>query len=308
MILKETFTLSNGVNIPKLGLGTWRIEDAAVVQVVRDAAKIGYRHFDTAQAYANERGLGEGLRTSGIPRDSLFVTTKLVAECKTYAEAKDRIDGSLSALGLDHIDLMLIHSPQPWSEFREGAHFYEGNLEAWRALEEAYGAGKLRAIGVSNFERTDLDNLLDNGAVKPMVNQILAHVSNTPFDLIEYCRSKGMLVEAYSPVAHGAVLNNSDLAALADEYGVSIPQLCIRYCLQLGLLPLPKTANPEHLRSNAAVDFVISDADMERLKNARAIEDYGEASMFPVFGKKRRIDGASGATANEAGMQRGTIA
>jgi diketogulonate reductase-like aldo/keto reductase len=137
MILEETFTLSNGVNIPKLGLGTWRIEDAAVEQVIRDAVKIGYRHFDTAQAYANERGVGEGLRASGIPRSDLFVTTKLAAECKTYAKAKDRIDGSLSTLGMDHIDLMLIHSPQPWSEFREGAHFYEGNLEAWRALEEA---------------------------------------------------------------------------------------------------------------------------------------------------------------------------
>jgi len=307
MILEETFTLSNGVNIPKLGLGTWRIEDAAVAQVIRDAVKIGYRHFDTAQAYANERGVGEGLRASGIPRSDLFVTTKLAAECKTYAEAKDRIDGSLSTLGMDYIDLMLIHSPQPWSEFREGAHFYEGNLEAWRALEEAYGAGKLRAIGVSNFERTDLDNLLDNGAVRPMVNQILAHVGNTPFDLIEYSRNKGMLVEAYSPVAHGAVLNNPDLAAVAGRYGDSIPQLCIRYCLQLGLLPLPKTANPEHLRSNAAVDFVISDADMETLKNARAIVDYGEAGTFPVFGKKRQTDGASGATPHGAGIQRGHI-
>jgi len=296
MILEETFTLSNGVDIPKLGLGTWRIEDAAVVQVVRDAARIGYRHFDTAQAYANERGVGEGLRASGLPRSELFVTTKLAAESKTCADAKARIDGSLRALGMDHIDLMLIHSPQPWSEFREGDHFYEGNLEAWRALEQAYSAGKLRAIGVSNFERTDLDNLFGNGAVKPMVNQILAHVGNTPFDLIEYCRSKDMLIEAYSPVAHGAVLKNHDLATLAGKYGVSIPQLCIRYCLQLGLLPLPKTTNPEHLRSNAAVDFVISDADMERLKNARAIEDYGEASMFPVFGKKRQIDGVSPAT------------
>ena len=307
MILEETFTLSNGVNIPKLGLGTWLIEDAAVTQVIRDAVKIGYRHFDTAQAYANERGVGEGLRASGIPRSDLFVTTKLAAECKTYAEAKDRIDGSLSTLGMDHIDLMLIHSPQPWSEFREGDHFYEGNLEAWRALEVAYGAGKLRAIGVSNFERMDLENLLDHGAVKPMVNQILAHVGNTPFDLIEYSRSKGMLVEAYSPVAHGAVLNNPDLAALAGRYAVSIPQLCIRYCLQLGLLPLPKTANPEHLRSNAAVDFVISDADMETLKNVKAIVDYGEAGTFPVFGKTRQIDGASGATPHGVGIQRGHI-
>ena len=292
MIMEETFALSNGVTIPKLGLGTWRIEDAAVAQVVRNAADIGYRHIDTAQAYENEHGVGEGLRASGVARTELFVTTKLVAECKTYAEAKKRIDGSLSALGLDYIDQMLIHSPQPWSEFREGGHFREGNLEAWRALEEAYGAGKLRAIGVSNFERVDLDNLFDNGSVAPMVNQILAHVGNTPFDLIDYSRSKGMLVEAYSPVAHGAVLKNAALAELADKYAVGIPQLCIRYCLQLGLLPLPKTVNTDHMRSNIAVDFVISDADIATLKNMENVAEYGEASMFPVFGKSRQIDGA----------------
>src|SRR5665213_1496155 len=292
MILKETFTLSNGVEIPKLGFGTWMIPDGEAARVVRDAVEVGYRHFDTAQAYANERGVAEGLRGSGVPRDQFFVTTKLAAECKNYAEAKDRIDGSLEALGLDHIDLMLIHSPQPWSEFREGGHFHEGNLEAWRALEEAHGAGKLRAIGVSNFEREDLDNLLDNGAVKPMVNQILAHVGNTPFDLIDYSRTKGMLVEAYSPVAHGAVLKNAALAELADKYAVGIPQLCIRYCLQLGLLPLPKTVNADHMRSNIAVDFVISDADIATLQSMENVAEYGEASMFPVFGKSPRIDGA----------------
>ncbi len=292
MILEETFTLSNGVPVPKLGLGTWRIEDDTVARVVRDAADVGYRHFDTAQAYGNERGVGEGLRASGIPRNELFVTTKLAAECKTYAEAKERIDGSLSALGLDQIDLMLIHSPQPWSEFREGERFDAGNLEAWRALEEAYGAGKLRAIGVSNFERADLDNLFDNGAVAPMVNQILAHVGSTPFDLIDYSRSRGILVEAYSPVAHGAVLNNPELATIAAKYGASVPQLCIRYCLELGLLPLPKTVTPEHMRSNAVLDFEISNADMATLENAEIGTDYGAASMFPVFAKKRQVDGA----------------
>lgn len=289
MILEETFTLSNGVNIPRLGLGTWMIGDGDVAQVVRDAVAAGYRHFDTAQAYGNERGVGEGLRASGLPRDALFATSKLAAECKTYAEAAQRIDGSLQALGLDHIDLMLIHSPQPWSEFRSAEHYREGNLEAWRALEAACGAGKVRAIGVSNFERADLDNILENGTLSPVVNQILAHVGNTPFDLIEYTQSKGILVEAYSPVAHGAVLGNDDLGALAAQYGVSVAQLCIRYCLQLGLLPLPKTTNPQHMRSNAAVDFVISDADMAFLKAASDLDDYGEASRFPVFGVKRAI-------------------
>ncbi|MDE0880564.1 MAG: aldo/keto reductase, partial [Sphingomonas bacterium] len=279
--------------IPKLGLGTWRIDVAAVVQVVSDAIAIGYRHFDTAQAYGNERGVGEGLRASGVSRGDLFVTTKLVAESKSYADAKDRIDGSLQALGLDHIDLMLIHSPQPWTDFREDGDFDAGNLEAWRALEEARQAGKLRAIGVSNFERADLDNILRHGAVRPAVNQVLAHVGNTPFDLLDYCRAQDVLVEAYSPVAHGAALQHPALVELAAKYGVGVAQLCIRYCLQLGLVPLPKSSNADHMRSNAAVDFEISEADMATLGGSVAAVDYGEASVFPVFGKPRQAAGAT---------------
>lgn len=288
MTLEETVALSNGVAIPKLGLGTWRIPETETPQVVRSAIEIGYRHFDTAQAYENERGLGGSIRASGIAREQLFVTTKLTAESKSFGDARQRIDGSLQTLGLDYIDLLLIHSPQPWSEFREGEHYFEGNLEAWRALEEAYTTGKVRAIGVSNLERADLDNLLNNGNIAPMVNQVLAHVGNTPFDLIDYSRSKGMLVEAYSPVAHGAALKNDDLRIMAARYEVSVPQFCVRYDLQLGLLPLPKSTNPAHLRSNAAVDFEISVADMDVLKSTKSSTDYGDAIKFPVFGKKRQ--------------------
>ena len=155
MILEETYTLTNGVKIPKLGLGTWRIPDADIGSVVRDAIEIGYRHIDTAQAYENEHGVGEGVRASDLSRDKIFVTTKLAAECKTFTVAQDRIDGSLRALGLDHIDLMLIHSPQPWAEFREGEHFFEGNLEAWRALEEAYApARSVRSASRTSSART----------------------------------------------------------------------------------------------------------------------------------------------------------
>lgn len=285
MTLKDTYTLSNGLAIPKLGLGTWMIEDDAVAQVVREAIEIGYRHVDTAQAYANERGVGEGVRTSGVAREDIFVTTKLEAGIKTYEEAKAAIAGSLEAMGLDYIDMMIIHAPQPWPEFRNGEHFFEGNLAAWRALEEAYEEGKLRAIGVSNFEKVDLDNLLENGKVKPMVNQILAHVSNTPFELIDYCQANDIVVEAYSPVAHGEILNNEQIAAVAGKYGVSVPQLCIRYCLELGLIALPKSGNPDHIRDNAGVDFTISDEDMATLKAADRIKDYGEASFFPVYAK-----------------------
>lgn len=293
MILNETFPLADGSAIPKLGLGTWRVDDAAVEQVVREATAIGYRHFDTAQAYGNERGVGAGLRASGVPRDDLFITTKVAAESKSYADAKRRIDGSLQALALDHIDLMLIHSPQPWAEFREGGDFDAGNLEAWRALEEAQGAGKVRVIGVSNFERADLDNILRHGTVKPAVNQVLAHVGNTPLDLIDYCRTQGILVEAYSPVAHGAALRSVDLGGLAAKYGVGVAPLCIRYCLQLGLLPLPKSTNADHMRSNAAVDFEIAGDDMAKLTSLSGGIDYGEASAFPVFGKSRQVETAS---------------
>ncbi len=287
MIFEETYTLSNGVHIPKLGLGTWFIPDNTAAQAVRDAVQIGYRHFDTAQAYENERGVGEGVRTCGLPREELLVTTKLAAEAKTYDEAAAAIDGSLKKLGLDYIDLMLIHSPQPWAKVNQCEDRYvDGNRQVWRALEDAYKAGKLRAIGISNFEQQDIDSLLSGCTVAPMVNQLLIHVSNTPFDLIAYSQSKGMVVEAYSPVAHGEMLKNPAVKAMADKYGVTVPQLCIRYTLQLGALPLPKTANPDHMRDNAGVDFVISNADMEMLKGMERIKDYGEFSFFPVYGGK----------------------
>ncbi|WP_030519400.1 aldo/keto reductase [Nocardia rhamnosiphila] len=284
MILNETYTLSNGVRIPKLGLGTWFIDDGKAADAVTEAVAIGYRNIDTAQAYGNERGVGEGIRASGIPRDELFVSTKVAAEIKNYDGAAAAIDGSLATLGLDHIDLMLIHSPQPWDDFR-GGDYAEGNRDTWRALEDAYRAGKLRSIGVSNFEQRDLDNILSTCTVAPQVNQLLVHAGNTPAELIDYCRNKEILVQAYSPIAHGEILKNPDVRALAERYGVTVPQLCIRYTLQLGTVSLPKTANPEHMRSNARVDFVITDDDMDVLRSMRA-QDYGEHSVFPVYSGK----------------------
>jgi len=286
MILEEKYTLSNGIKIPKLGLGTWFISDENAAQAVKDAVETGYRHIDTAQAYENERGVGEGVRTCGVKREDIFVTTKLAAEVKSYDEAVASIDNSLKTLGLDFIVMMIIHSPKPWMEFHEKNPYFEGNREAWKALEEAYKAGKLRAIGLSNFQKEDLDNILESCTVKPMVNQILVHISNTPEELIKYSQQKGILVEAYSPVAHGELMKNQDVIKIAEKYGVTVPQLSIRYCLELGLLPLPKTANPAHMKNNAEVDFTISEEDMKFLKNMQKIKDYGDASMFPVYGGK----------------------
>lgn len=280
-VLDEYYTLSNGVKLPKLSLGTWLMSSKEAEETLKDAISLGYRGIDTAEAYEDEDGVGRAIKD----RDRVFVTTKLKAEYKSYKEAKAAIDKSLIDLDLNYIDLMLIHSPQPWAEVNQSDNRYkDGNLEAWRALEDALKDGKIRAIGVSNFLKEDIDNIIDNSSIKPMVNQILAHISNTPFELIEYSKSKRMVVEAYSPIAHGMALKNETIKNMASKYNVSPSQLCLRYCLELGLAILPKTSNKEHMKSNAELDFTISCEDMEMLKDIERIKDYGDASFFPVYG------------------------
>ena len=287
MTYTNNFELNNGVKIPALGLGTWLLNDEQTEQAVIDAISLGYRHIDTAQAYANEKGVGEGVRKSGVDRQELFITTKVAAEEKTYEGAAASIDESLRKTGLDYFDLMIIHSPQPWKEVNQlDDRYFEGNIQAWKALEAAYKAGKVRAIGVSNFLREDLENLLENTEIKPMVNQVLCHIGNTPLELIEFCQSKEIKVEAYSPIGHGAILNRKDVKAIATKYDVSVAQLSLKYALQLGIVVIPKTSNPDHMKNNAELDFEISDADMETLKAIEKIDDYGEHSFFPVFGGK----------------------
>ena len=279
--------MNNGVKIPKLALGTWLIENNEAAKAVCEAIKIGYRHIDTAQAYGNERGVGEGIRKCGVAREEIFITSKVAAEHKTYQSAADSIDETLSKMGLDYIDMMIIHSPQPWKEVNQSENrYFKENKEVWKALEDAVKAGKVKTIGVSNFLQEDIDNILRGCEIRPAVNQILAHISNTPIELINYCREKNILVEAYSPIAHGEALKNESIKEMADKYNVSIPQLCIKYDLQLGMVVLPKTANPVHMKSNAKLDFEISKEDMEVLKNIEHIKNYGEHSGFPVFGGK----------------------
>lgn len=266
MITEETYILANGVAIPKLALGTWLTPDDEAPDAVCSAIKSGYRHIDTAQAYGNERGVGEGIRNSGVPREHIFITTKVAAEIKNYDEAAASIDDSISRLDCGPIDLIIIHCPQPWDEFRGPERYFAENKEVWKALEDAYLAGKVRAIGVSNFLIDDLTNILDGCRIRPMVNQILLHVGETPASLLEFCRQEGIMVEAYSPIAHGAALKSREIKKMAASYGVTIPQLCIRYTLQLGAVSLPKSTKPEHIRSNMQLDFTISQEDMDALK------------------------------------------
>lgn len=272
-VLQECYTLSNGVRIPKIGLGTWMIPDSDVAGAVKAAIGSGYRHIDTAQAYGNERGTGEGVRASGIPREEIFVTTKVAAELKSYAAAAESIEESLQKLGFEYIDLVIIHCPQPWAEFRSAKRYFKENKEVWKALEDAYEAGKVKAIGVSNFLVDDLQNILEDCRIRPMVNQILLHVGETPHELLSFCKEQDILVEAYSPIAHGAALKDEAVGEVARRYGVTIPQLCIRYTLQLGAVSLPKSSNPEHIKSNAQLDYVISDDDMGKLAGISGQQD-----------------------------------
>lgn len=253
------------IQIPKIGLGTWLVPDNEAAATVRTAIECGYRHIDTAQAYENESGVGEGIRSCGIPREEIFVTSKVAAEIKNYKDAAASIDASLERLGTGYIDLMLIHCPQPWDEFRGPKRYFKENREVWKALEEACEAGKLKAIGVSNFLEDDLQNIFDSCRIRPMANQFELHIGNTPVGLIEFCKRNGIVIEAYSPIAHGRALRSSLIAEMAEKYAVSPAQLCIRYTLQMGAVSLPKSTNPEHIKANLETDFVISDADMDLL-------------------------------------------
>lgn len=208
----------------------------------------------------------------------------MAAEHKSYEEAARSIDETLEKMGLDYLDMMIIHSPQPWVEVNQSENrYYAENKEVWRALEDAVETGKVRSIGISNFKVEDMKNILDGCRIRPAVNQFLTHISNTDFEVIDFCRKNGIVVEAYSPIAHGEMLKNETVARIAEKYGATIPQLCIRYTIQLGCVSLPKTANPEHMKTNAELDFVISDEDMEVLKKVRKIENYGDASGGSPF-------------------------
>lgn len=261
--LKDNYILANGLEIPCVGFGTWQTPDGEVaINSVMTALEAGYRHIDTAAVYKNEVGVGEAISRSGIAREEIFVTSKVWNSDRGYKTTLDAFDATMERLGLDYLDLYLIHWPANATQFE---NWDEINLETWRAMTKLYKDGRIKAIGLSNFLPHHIESLM-NTEVKPMVNQIEFHPGFMQKETVDYCKDKGIIVEAWSPLGCGRMLSNETLTEIAAKYNRSVAQLCIRWCLQNGVLPLPKSVTPSRIIENTAVfDFEISEEDMNRI-------------------------------------------
>lgn len=262
--LKDTYELYNGVKIPCIGFGTWQTPDGDIaVSSVKEAIAAGYRHIDTAAGYNNEESVGKAVRESGIPREELFITSKLHNSDHGYEATHAAFNLSMKKLGLTYLDLYLIHWPNP-IKFRDT--WKESNAGSWNAFEELYKAGKIRAIGVSNFMPRHMDALLETATIKPMVNQIRLCPGETQEAATSYCKANNIQLEAYSPLGTGRVFEVKEMQELSKKYKKSIAQICIRWSLQMGYLPLPKSVTPERIRENSDVfDFELSSEDVARI-------------------------------------------
>lgn len=270
MGLNDTYKLANGVEIPVVGFGTWQTPDGQVAEdSVLAALKAGYRHIDTAAAYGNEESVGRGIKASGIPREELFVTTKLWNKHHSYDLAKQAIEDSLTKLGLDYLDLYLIHWPNP-IDFRD--NWEQANADSWRAMEEAVEAGKIRAIGVSNFMPHHLDALYKTAKIKPVVNQIFLNPSDLQPEVVAYNEEHDILSEAYSPLGTGKIFEVAELKEVAEKYNKTVAQVVLRWSLQHGFLPLPKSVHEDRIKENAEIfDFELSEDDVKLIDGLRGV-------------------------------------
>lgn len=255
-------TLSNGQLIPVIGYGTWQNTDPQeCIDGVKTALETGYRHIDTAQMYGNEELVGEGIRLSHVPRKDIFLTSKLDNPNHGYERAKKAIDDSLERLGTDYMDLFLIHWPEVEGHMED---WQESNIETWRALEEAYEAGKIKAIGLSNFKTKHLKNLLANCRIKPMVNQLRLHPGIAQKETVAMSREAGMVIQAWSPLSPlSQMLDDEAVVSMTEKYQKSLAQLLLRYSLQKDYIPLTKSVHKDRIKENAAIfDFKIDEEDM----------------------------------------------
>lgn len=272
--LTDCFTLSNGVRIPCMGFGTWQIPNDDAIRAVDTALAAGYRHFDTAAAYYNEKGVGQAVRRCGIPREELFITTKLWNADRGYDLAMAAFEASMDKLSLDYLDLYLIHWPA--NKTQHPNDWAAINADTWRAMEELYRRKRIRAIGVSNFLPHHLESLMQAATVMPMVNQIELHPGCPQTETVKFCKKHDILVEAWSPLGRGRVLGDRQFGEIAARYGKTPAQLCLRWCLQHGTLPLPKSVTAGRVQENAAIfDFEISADDMAKIDGMTRLGDSG---------------------------------
>jgi diketogulonate reductase-like aldo/keto reductase len=271
--LTDGYKLSNGVEIPCIGFGTWQTPNGDVaVSSVFGALEAGYRHIDTAQMYGNEESVGIAVKKSGIDRSDIFITTKLSNSVRGYRQTLYAVEQSLKKLDTAYIDLFLIHWPNP-VKFRD--RWQEANAETWRALEELYDAGRIRSIGISNFRPHHIEELMKTAKIAPMVNQIRLCPGDTQDEVVDYCRARGMLLEAYSPLGVGKIFEVPEMRKLAEKYGKSVAQICIRWSLQRGYLPLPKSVTPSRIRENTEVfDFELSPEDVRLIADMKGVVGY----------------------------------
>ncbi|WP_097002472.1 aldo/keto reductase [Lacrimispora amygdalina] len=271
--LSDNYILSNGVKIPCVGFGTWKAPNGeTAVNAVKQALKAGYRHIDTAALYYNEESVGTGIKESGIPREEIFVTSKLQNGEHGYQETLNAFETTMKNLNLDYLDLYLIHWPNPIKSRHE---WQAANAGTWKAFEELYEAGRIRSIGVSNFRRHHLEELMKTANVAPMVNQIRLCPGDTQDELVSYLREQNILAEAYSPLGSGKIFEVPQMIALSEKYGKSIAQICIRWSLQMGFLPLPKSVTKERIEENAHVfDFELSEEDVSIIADLKGCCGY----------------------------------
>ena len=258
--------LNNGTEIPEIGFGTWQTTEG-VEKTLKAALEVGYRHIDTADIYGNEAEIGEAIEESGIARTDLYLTTKIWNSNRSEEGVKKSVEQSLKKLKTNYLDLLLIHWPANETQFE---NWKEINAETWKAMEELYKSGVVKTIGVSNFMLSQIQALLETAEVIPAVNQIEFHPGHTQQEVVEFCKEKGIAIEAWSPIGSGRLLKDEDLKVIADQYQVSPAILCIQFCLQSGVIVLPKSENPENIKNNLHFErFVISENDMKALKNLK---------------------------------------
>ena len=260
------------MKIPSPGLGFWQIKKEDAKRVFLEGYEIGYRHFDTAIAYGNEKEIGEGIKELNANRSDYWITSKIPAEVKNYKDAKRMIDESLERLGIEYLDLMLIHAPKPWAlMLLPGSRFHKGNREVWRAMVDAKKEGKIKNLGVSNFSIKDIQNITEYSDEPVYANQIAIHVGHVPTKVIDYCHENNIVVEAYSPLGTGRLMNNKTINEIAKKNNVSPAQLCIKYTDVLDTIPLPRSRSKGHMKDNFEYDFELSKEDKETLDKITAI-------------------------------------